>query len=60
MAGDEVRRDAHFVDQRAEPHAQRLHAHQIELGAEQPARVIFAKAGRLHERLLLIFECIGG
>ena len=51
MAGDDLGLDAHLVDQRAEAHAERLDAHQVDLAAEQPARVIFAKAGGLHHRL---------
>ena len=51
VAGDELRLDAQLVDQRAEAKPQRLHAHQVDLFAEQPARVVFAKAGGLHHRL---------
>jgi hypothetical protein len=51
VPGDDLLFDAEFCDQRAEPHAERLHAHQVDFFAEQPARVVFAKAGRLHHRL---------
>ena len=51
MSGDDLLLDAELRDQRAEPHAQRLNAHQVDFLAEQPARVIFAKTGRLHHRL---------
>ncbi len=51
VAGDDLRLDAEFVDQRAEAEAERLDAHQVDLAAEQPARVIFAKAGGFHHRL---------
>ena len=51
MADDDVGRDALAPDQRRQPHAERLHADQVELGrlrragmAEPPARVILAKA----------------
>ena len=51
MPGDDVRFDAKGINERAEAQAQRLDAHQIDLAAEQPARVIFAKAGGFHHRL---------
>ena len=51
VPGDDLLFDAEFRDQRAQPHAQRLNAHQIDFLVEQPARVIFAKTGRLHHRL---------
>ena len=51
MPGDDVGLHAHLVHQRADAHAEPLHAHQVDLFAEQPACVIFAKAGRLHHRL---------
>ena len=59
MPGDDLRLDAELVDQRAEPHAERLHAHQVDLLLEQPARVVFAKAGRLHQRLGFIRIGVG-
>ena len=66
MAGHDLGLDAELVEKRAEPHAQRLHAHQIEFGrlgragmAEPPARVIFAKAGRRHERRHLEGKSVG-
>jgi hypothetical protein len=37
VAGDDLGPDAQLADQRAEPHAERLHAHQVDLLAEQPA-----------------------
>ncbi len=59
MAGREPRLDAHLVQQGGEAQTQSLNAHEIELGAEQPARVIFAKAGRLHQRQAFVFERVG-
>ena len=59
MAGDHFRLHAQFVDQRAEPNPQRLDAHQVDLAAEQPARVIFAKAGGFNHRLGFIGIGIG-
>ena len=53
------RLDAQLADQRAEAHAQRLHAHQVDLLPEQPARVVFAEAGRLDHRLQLIGIGVG-
>ena len=44
MAGDDLGLNADLVQIGAQPQAQRLHAQQIDLLAEQPARVIFAKA----------------
>jgi hypothetical protein len=51
VPGDDFLPYAQFRDQRAEPHAQRLNPHQVDFLTEQPARVIFAKAGGLHHRL---------
>ncbi len=59
MAGDDIRPHAEFMDQRAEPEPQRLDAHQVDLATEQPARVIFAKAGGLHHRLGLVGVGVG-
>ena len=54
VSGDDLRLDAHFLNQGAEPHAQRLDAHQVDFFFQEPARVVFAKAGRLHQRRGLI------
>ena len=59
VAGDDLRLDAHLADQRAEPHAERLHAHQVDLFFQQPARVVFAEAGRLHQRRGLVGIGVG-
>ena len=48
------RSDAQLMKQRAEAEPQRLHAHEIDLGLKQPARIIFAKARRLDERLRFV------
>jgi hypothetical protein len=50
VAGDDLLADAEFRDQRAEPHAQRLDAHQVDFLLEQPARIVFAETRRLHHR----------
>ena len=57
VAGNDFLFDAEFRNQRAEPHAQRLNAHQVDFLLKQPARVVFAKAGCLHHRPG--FELIG-
>ncbi len=57
MPGDDLLLDAELGDQRTQPHAERLHTHQIDFLVEQPTRVIFAEAGRLHHRLR--FEGVG-
>ena len=59
MADGDLRRHAEFMDQRAEPEAQRLHADEIDLVGKKPARVIFAKAGRRDERQVFKFQRIG-
>ena len=51
MPGDDFGPRAEFMDQRSEAKSQRLDTHQIDLAAEQPARVIFAEAGGLDHRL---------
>ena len=38
---------------------QRLNPHQVDLLGEEPARVVLAKAGRLHQRQLLEGEGVG-
>ena len=50
VAGDDLRLDAHLLDERAEAQAQRLDPHQVDFFFQQPARVVFAKARRLHQR----------
>ena len=50
MSGDKIWHDAHVMQQRAKAKAKGLHAHEIDLFFEQPPRVIFAKASRLHHR----------
>ena len=59
MADDDLLLHAEFAEQRAEAQAQRLHAHQVDFLLEQPARVVFAKAGRLHHRLRFIGVAVG-
>ena len=59
VASDDFRLDAQLADQRPQPHAERLHAHQVDFFFQQPARVVFAKAGRFHQRRRLIGVGIG-
>ena len=59
MAGDDLRLDAQFVDEGAKAHPERLHAHEIDFLSEQPARVVLAKAGGLHQRLRFISVSVG-
>ena len=40
-----------------QPEAQRLNAHQVDFLRKQPARIIFAKACRLHQRRGFKFRC---
>src|SRR5260221_14769982 len=50
---------ASLVEIGAESESQRLDAEEIDLLAEQPARIIFAKAVRRDERLGLVFVGVG-
>ena len=59
VAGHDVRRHAELAYQRAETESQRLHAHQVDFLPQQPARVVFAKAGGLHQRLGFIGIGVG-
>ena len=59
VAGHQLGFAAELADQRAEAKPERLDAHQVDLAAEQPARVIFAKAGGLHHRLGFVGIGIG-
>lgn len=54
MSGYDVGPHAAFMQIGSKPEPQRLDAEQIDLGAEQPAGVIFAKAGWLHQRKALV------
>ena len=60
VAGHDLRLDAHFLQQRAKTEAEGLDAHQIDFLSEKPARVIFAKAGRLHQGSLFVSICVRG
>ena len=60
MADDDLARHAQFAEQGPEAETQRLHAHQVDFLAEQPARVIFAKARRLHQRTRFVGVGVGG
>ncbi len=59
MTGHDFRLDPQLDQQGPEPHAEGMDTHQIEFGAEQPPRIVLAKAGRLHHRLLLVGEAVG-
>src|SRR6185312_13676659 len=59
VADGDARRDAGLVQKRAEAKPERLDAEQVEFLAEQPARVIFAKAVRGDERLVLEVKRVG-
>ena len=59
VAGDDLRLHPHLVQQRAEAEPQRLHAHQVDLLLEEPARVVFAEAGGLHHRLRFVGLRVG-
>ena len=59
VAGHHLRRDAELVDERAEAEPQRLHPHQVDFLLQEPARVVFAKAGGLHQRLGFIGIGVG-
>ncbi len=50
VADHDLARDAELLQESRQSEPERLHAHQVELFFEQPARVVFAKAGRLHHR----------
>ena len=59
MTRHDLRPDAHLAQQRAEPEPERLHAHEVDLFLEQPAGVVFAKAGGLHHRLGFVGVGVG-
>ena len=47
------------LDVGAQTEAKRLDAEQVDIGAEQPARVVFAKTGRLDQGQVLIVGGVG-
>jgi hypothetical protein len=59
MTGHNVRLHPALVQVGAKPKAQRLDAVQVDFLLEQPARVVFAKAGRLDQRQALIVRRVG-
>ena len=59
MAGDDLGLNADLVQIGAQPQAQRLDAQKIDLLAEQPARVIFAKAVGGDQRQVLVIGGVG-
>jgi len=52
-------RHAEFVDRRAEPQPERLHADEIDFLLEQPARIVLAESVGRDERQVLEFRRIG-
>ena len=54
VPGDDFGFDVEFVNKRAEAETEGLNAHQVDFFFQQPARVVFAEAGRLHQRRGLI------
>ncbi len=59
VADHHLARNAEFLQEARQPEAERLHAHQIEFLLEQPARVVFAKSGRLDHRLGFVGVGVG-
>ena len=59
MAGDDFRLNADVVQIGAQAQAQRLDAQQVDLLAEQPARVIFAKAVGGDQRQIFVIGGVG-
>jgi hypothetical protein len=57
VAGDDLRFYVELADERAEAQSEGLHPHQVDFFFQQPARIVFAKSGRLNERRGFI--CIG-
>ena len=55
----QFQRHMHLMQQRTKAHTQRLHAHQVDFLAKQPARVIFAKTGGLDHGAGFIGSRIG-
>ena len=59
VADHDVAWNAELLQKAREPEAERLHAHQVDLLLDEPARVIFAKPGRLDHRLRLVGGGVG-
>ena len=59
MAGDDFRLHPDIVQIGAQAQAQRLDAQQVDLLAEQPTRVIFAKAVGGNQRQILLIGGVG-
>ena len=55
----ESKRDADLVDISGQAKAQRLNAEKVDLFFQDPARVVFAETGRLHQGKGLILRRIG-
>ncbi len=60
MADDDLTRNAKLLQEAREAEPERLRAHQVDFLFEQPARIIFAKAGWFHHRLRFKCVSIGG
>src|SRR5215472_5292753 len=59
MTCDDFRSHPQLVDERTEPHAQRLYAHQVDLFLKQPSRVIFTEPGGPDHGPRFISVCVG-
>ena len=60
VADDDFARNAELLQEAREAEPQRLRAHQVDLLLEEPARVVFAKPGRLDHRLRFVRVGVGG
>ncbi len=59
MPHGNFRFDAKLVNERAQTHAQRLYAKEVDFFFKQPPRVIFAKALRGHQGCVFVGQRIG-
>ena len=59
MTGDDLRLHTYVMQVSAQPKPQRLDAQKVDLLAEQPARVIFAKAVGGYQRQILVIGGVG-
>ena len=59
MPGDQLRLDAHRVDQGSEAEPERLDAHEVDLLLEDPSCVVLAKSRRLDHRQRLVGGGVG-
>ena len=59
VADDDLALNPKLLQEMREPEPERLGAHEVDFLLEKPARVIFAKAGRLHDRQGFVSVSIG-